>query len=167
MSSSRKIYLAALLTEAVRVLREAAPPAPPPPVPAAGAVPPSPVPPAPATNASAAAPPVDPNAPPPSAGAEPPKPFDVDAMIDRLNVIRGGKSFADPEVYGQLTAYFKTMSDADKAVVDNFLQSIGKIVIQVDSAQQSGAAGAQPPMNQAPAPVAPAPAPGAAPPAGV
>ena len=119
--------------------------------------------PAPATNASATAPPVDPNAPP-AAGGEAAKPFDLDALIDRLNVIRGGKSFADPEVYGQLTTYFKGMSDADKSVVDMFLQTIGKIVIQVDSTQQTGSNMAQPPMNQAPtppaAPVAAAPAPG-------
>lgn len=129
----------------------------------AGAVPPSPVPPAAATNAPAPPPPVDPNVPPAVPGEEA-KPFDLDAMIDRLNVIRGGKSFADPEVYGQLTSYFKSTSDADKAVIDKFLQSIGKIVIQVDASQQGSASGpAQPAMNQAP--VAPAPAPGAAPPA--
>jgi hypothetical protein len=77
-------------------------------------------------------------------------------MIDRLNVIRGGKSFADPEVYGQLTSYFKATSETDKAVIDRFLQSIGKIVIQVDQSPSSG--NAQPPMNQNPAAPAPAPA---------
>jgi hypothetical protein len=83
-------------------------------------------------------------------------------MIDRLNVIRGGKSFADPEVYGQLTTHFNAMSEADKAVVDRFLQMIGKTVIQVDTTQQSsGTTGnTQPAMNQAPAPAAPAAAPG-------
>lgn len=150
------------MREAVRVLREAEQP--PPMGQQPGAVPPSPTPPAPATNASAVAPPVDPNAPPP-AGGEGAKPFDLDALIDRLNVIRGGKSFADPEVYGQLTSHFKSMSESDKSIVDRFLQSIGKIVIQVDETQQSGSATAQPAMNQAP-PVAAAPAP-AAPPAGV
>lgn len=151
---SRKLYLNALMHEAVRVLKEAEQPLP---APQAGAVPPSPTPPAPATNASAAAPPADPNAPPPVAGVEGANPFDLDALIDRLNVIRGGKSFADPEVYGQLTSYFKAMSEADKAVVDKFLQAIGKIVIQVDATQQTGSTSAQPPMNQAPAaPAAPA-----------
>jgi hypothetical protein len=106
---------------------------------------------------------VDPNAPPAPAGADPPKPFDLDVLIDRLNVIRGGKSFADPEVYGQLTSSFKAMSDADKAVIDRFLQTIGKIVIQVDVTQQSSAGGSQPAMNQTPAA---APAPAAPPPAG-
>ena len=155
---SRKLYLAALLTEAIRIVKEAE--TPPPQTAPGGAVPPSPVPPAPATNTTAATPPTDPNAPP-AAGGEQPKPFDLDVLIDRLNVIRGGKSFADPEVYGQLTSYFKATSDSDKAVIDRFLQDIGKIVIQVDTTQQGGSGMAQPPMNQSPAPVAPASAPDA------
>lgn len=150
---SRKLYLNALLHEAVRVLKEAEQPLP---APQQSAVPPGPVPPAPATNASATAPATDPNAPPPVAGVEGAQPFDLDSLIDRLNVIRGGKSFADPEVYGQLTAYFKAMSEADKGIVDKFLQAIGKIVIQVDATQQTGSATAQPPMNQSPTPAAPA-----------
>lgn len=152
--SSRKLYLAALLTEAVRIIKEAE--MPPPQTPPGSAVPPSPVPPAGATNAPPPTPPVDPNAVP-GASTDQPKPFDLDALIDRLNVIRGGKSFADPEVYGQLTSYFKATSDTDKAVIDKFLQSIGKIVIQVDTTQQgSSAASAQPAMNQTPAAAPPA-----------
>lgn len=160
MSAHRKLYLSALLTEAVRILKEQDPAVPP--APGGSAVPPSPVPPAPATNGAPpapAAPPVDPNAAP----AADAKPFDVDSMIERLNVIRGGKSFADPEVYGQLTSFFKTLSDADKAAIDKFLQSIGKVVIQVDASQQGTTATAQPPMNQGPAPVAAAPTPAPAP----
>ena len=54
-----------------------------------------------------AAPPVDVSAP---AGTPAPKEFTVDDMIERLNVIRGGRSFTDPEVYGQLVSFFKTLS---------------------------------------------------------
>jgi len=159
---SRKLYLASLLTEAVRIVKEAQQPPAAPPAPPAGtqAVPASPVPPSPATNAQGPSG-ADPNAPPP-AGGEQPKPFDLDVLIDRLNVIRGGKSFADPEVYGQLTTYFNGLNDTDKAVIDRFLQSIGKIVIQVDNNQNSGSNTAQPPMNQTPA-APPAPAASAAP----
>jgi hypothetical protein len=94
-----------------------------------------------------------------------PKPFDVDSMIERMNIIRGGRSFADPEVYGQLTSYFKGLNEADKAIIDRFLQDINKIVIQVDTTQQvaGGGGGAQPPAGPAPtapAPAAPAAAPG-------
>jgi len=78
-------------------------------------------------------------------------------MIERLNIIRGGKSFSDPEVYGQLTTYFKGLNDADKAAIDRFLQSINKIVIQVDTTTQGDqGGGAQPPMSQGTPPVAPA-----------
>lgn len=156
---SRKLYLAALITEAVRVIKEAQGDVPP----TGQAVPPSPVPPATATNAPPPSPAPDGAPTPPPVDGEQPKPFDLDTLIDRLNVIRGGKSFADPEVYGHLTTYFNSLNDADKASVDRFLQSIGKIVIQVDNAQQTGSGNAQPAMNQAPAPVATAPAPGGAP----
>lgn len=156
---NRKIYLKALLLEAVRILKEQDP--------AGTAVPPSPVPPAPATNTTATTTaPATPNpgVAPPADGNQP-KPFDVDQMIERLNVIRGGKSFADPEVYGQLTTYFKGLSDADKAAIERFLQSINKIVIQVDTTTQDNqSGGAQPPMNQSqPAPVSAAPPPTATP----
>lgn len=152
---NRKIYLEALLREAVRFLKEQDPAAAP-----GSAVPPSPVPPAPATNA---APPTQPPGTPAPAGTPPvdgnqPKPFDVDQMIERLNIIRGGKSFSDPEVYGQLTTYFKGLNDADKAAIDRFLQSINKVVIQVDTTTQgSQGGGAQPPMSQGTPPVAPTP----------
>jgi hypothetical protein len=153
---ARKRLLAAYLLEAQRILKEQAPV---PPTPGASAVPPSPVPPAQATNTSAAMPPA-----PPVPGAQPgqdgqPKPFDVDSMIERMNIIRGGRSFADPEVYGQLTAYFKGLNETDKAVIDRFLQDVNKIVIQVDTTQQvaGGGGGAQPPVAP------PAAAPGAAP----
>lgn len=160
---ARKRLLAAYLLEAQRILREQAPM---PPTPGGSAVPPSPVPPAPATNTAASMPP----APPVPGAAQPgqdgqPKPFDVDTMIERMNIIRGGQSFADPEVYGQLTSFFKGLSEPDKAVIDKFLQDINKIVIQVDTTQQVGGGNmAQPPVGQpgaAPAPAAPAPAPGA------
>jgi hypothetical protein len=80
-------------------------------------------------------------------------------MIERMNIIRGGRSFADPEVYGQLTSYFKGLNETDKAVIDRFLQDVNKIVIQVDTTQQvaGGGGGAQPPVAP------PAAAPGAAP----
>lgn len=147
---SRKLYLAALIQEAKRIIQEAGEQ---PPQPQQQAVPPSPVPPAPATNAPPPTP--SPEAPQPPEGAGEVKPFDIDALIDRLNVIRGGKSFADPEVYGQLTTWFKSTNEADKAVIDRFLQSIGKIVIQVDTNQQTTTSGnTQPPMNQTP-PVTP------------
>lgn len=157
---ARKRLLAAYLLEAQRMLKEQAPMPPPP---GGSAVPPSPVPPAPATNTAAAAMPPAPPVP----GAQPgqdmqQKPFDVDSMIERMNIIRGGRSFADPEVYGQLTSYFKGLNETDKAVIDRFLQDVNKIVIQVDTTQQvaGGGGGAQPPVAPPAAPGTAAPAPG-------
>lgn len=164
---ARTRLLNAYLLEAQRFLREQAPGMPAPVVPPVSSpVPPSPVPPAPATNTSAAAP-STPQTPGMPAGQDgQPKPFDVDTMIERMNIIRGGRSFADPEVYGQLTSYFKGLNEADKAIIDRFLQDINKIVIQVDTTRQvaGGGGGAQPPAGPAPtaptAPAAPAAAPG-------
>lgn len=149
MSEQRKNYLRFLLSESVRLIREQGEmPAP------VSAVPPA-APPAPDLGM----------APQPGADASQdssPEPFTVDEMIERLNVIRSGKSFSDPEVYGQLTTYFRGLSDADKAVIDRFLQGLGKVVIQVDTAQQSGTQGGAPPPPPLPAaqppPSAPSPA---------
>ena len=113
-----------------------------------------------------AAPPADVSAPPaPEANADKPKEFTVDDMIERLNVIRGGRSFTDPEVYGQLVTYFKTLSDEQKTAMETFLMDLGKIVINVNeqesppSPEVSAAPPATPPAPAAvpPAPTAPAP----------
>jgi hypothetical protein len=71
----------------------------------------------------------DPNAPP-AQGAQSEE-MTLDSMIERLNVIRGGKSFTDPEIYGQLTSYFKTLTPENKTIIDGFLQSVSKVMIDV------------------------------------
>jgi len=76
------------------------------------------------------------------------QPLTVDSMIDRLNVIRGGKSFSDPEVYGQLTTMFKQLPDPDKMSLDKVLMEIGKVIV---NAQENTQGGAQPPPAQNPA----------------
>jgi hypothetical protein len=73
------------------------------------------------------------------------KPITVDSMIDRLNVIRGGRSFKDPEVYGDLTRFFKRLPDAEKTQLDAILMEVGKIVI---NAQGDVSAGSQPSQGQ-------------------
>jgi hypothetical protein len=85
------------------------------------------------------------------------EPLTIDSVINRLNVIRGGKSFADPEVYGQLTTMFKTMPDQDKITLDRILADVGKTVINVpqDQGQQEppeaqNIRATQMPMNAAP-----------------
>lgn len=94
-----------------------------------------------------------------TAGGSDGQPLTVDGLIERLNVIRGGKSFSDPEVFGSLTALFKTLSDQDKRSLDNILLEIGKVVINAETndqqqqgqppAQQASGQGQQPPAPQA------------------
>ncbi len=97
------------------------------------------------------------------------QPLTVDSLIDRLNVIRGGKSFSDPEVYGQLTSLFKSMSAEDQSSIDRILMDIGKSVMNTQEGQpgQTGnqaQVGMPPPANAAPAGGAPQPVAGGSPP---
>ena len=121
------------------------------------------------------APPADVSAPPsPETPAGQTKEFTVDDMIERLNVIRGGRSFTDPEVYGQLVTFFKKQSDEQKQSIEQFLIEIGKIVINVneqeepggnDTEEYSAAPPATPPPAAAAAPAPTSPAAPAGPPA--
>ena len=116
-----------------------------------------------------ATPPADVSAPPspeaPAAGQ--PNEFTVDDMIERLNVIRGGRSFTDPEVYGQLVTFFKKQNDDQKTQIQQFLIEIGKIVINVNEQETPPGSEASPvpPATPAaqpavpPTPTAPAAAP--------
>jgi hypothetical protein len=119
---------------------------------------------APAGIPAPATPPADVSAPPspeaPTTESQP-KEFTVDDMIERLNVIRGGRSFTDPEVYGQLVTFFKKQTDEQKQAIEAFLVEIGKIVINVNeqeapAAEQTSAA--PPATPPAATPAAPAPA---------
>jgi len=146
VSERRKRYLESLIKEALTsALLEQGQPSAAPPAPA-------PAPPAPAPDAAATPPP-----PPGADVASGQQPFTVDDMIERLNVIRGGRSFTDPEVYGRLVTYFKTLEDGAKESLETFLVELGKIVIDVGS-EGAGQKAADPS-----APLAP-PAPAAAPP---
>ena len=86
-------------------------------------------------------------------------------MIERFNVIRAGKSFDDPEVFGQLTTLYKSMEDDQKQKLDALLWNIGKIVQNVADKATVGAPNEEmmeaPPPGAAP-PMAPPPALGAA-----
>ena len=91
-----------------------------------------------------------------SSGGEPintsGEPLSIDTMIDRLNIIRGGKSFSDPEVYGQLTTLYKGLSDQDKVSLDNVLTAVGKIVAQQQQTQPSTAGQSSGPPPGQPSP---------------
>jgi hypothetical protein len=87
------------------------------------AVPPSSVPPAPETNQPEVQTPVDQQ--PENQQTE----FTVDDVIKKLNVLRGGKSLTDPEIYGRLTTFFKDLDESKRESLNFLLTELGKVVI--------------------------------------
>lgn len=134
-NSIRAFKLENLIKEAVTLalyeqkLHEADPNMAPPPVAPAQANA-GPVPPAPQQ------PPLEQAADPMAAPPQQNQPLTVDTMIERLNVIRGGRSFTDPEIYGQLTTFFKRLSPEQTQSIDQFLQDLSKIVVNVEQQPQ-------------------------------
>jgi hypothetical protein len=61
--------------------------------------------------------------------------FDVDEMVDKLNVLRGSRSFTDPEVYGRLNTFFNNLTQEQKNSIDWLLTELGKIVIDASEQQ--------------------------------
>jgi hypothetical protein len=150
----RQRFIEYLIKEAVvNVLAEQEPPF------ATSAVPPSPVAASPETNVQQ-----------PEVQTEPAAPeqeqFTVEAMVDKLNVLRGGRSFTDPEVFGRLTTFFNGLTDEQKTNMESTLTELGKAVIGAteeeagleDPQQQQQSSGAAQPPPPAPTPAA-APAP--------
>lgn len=155
--SLRKNLIALSLFNAATLLREqeeAAMPAPaaaPPPSPPAGAAPPSP------ESEPAGEAPTD----------EQGNPITLDKLIDRMNIIRSGLSFEDPEVYGKLTTFFKELPVEEKVQLHKQLSAVGAIVQSQNPQQEKGAAPGEPAPPEAtpPAEASPPAAPAAPPPA--
>ena len=77
--------------------------------------------------------------------------FSVDGMVDKLNVLRGGRSFTDPEVFGRLTTFFNNLTDEQRNSTDWLLTELGMVVIdaseeQVDPQNQQQTQQTQPPQ---------------------
>ena len=93
----------------------------------------------------------------------------LEQMIDRINIIRSGLSFEDPEVFGKLTALYKAMPSDEKIKFNKQLKDIGAVVQNQEVNKGDGASPEAPamPPEAAPAPAAPPPpaAPAAPPPA--
>ena len=146
LTERRARFLENLLQEAiVNILAEQdAAPAPEAPAPSAAAEP------APAPPASALPP-----TPPAEAGTpEKKEELTVDDMIERLNVIRGGRSFKDNDVYAKLVLFFGKLTEEQKAALQSQLIDIGQAVINVPEDDK----GSSPPAAEpeaAPAPAAP------------
>jgi hypothetical protein len=52
----------------------------------------------------------------------------LDAVVDRLNSIRSGKSFKDSLIQQRFEEYFKSLSEAERAAMFSFLKGIAQIV---------------------------------------
>lgn len=103
------------------------------------------------------------------------KPVALDDVVDRLNVIRGGKSLKDPQVYTELNTYFAGLQEQDRKQLFDFLNKISQIITGTaaddPNAPQTAGTPAIPPDETvppaapvaAPAPAAPVAAPAPAP----
>jgi hypothetical protein len=98
--------------------------------------------------------PVDPNAPaaPPAQVA-----MSLDDLIEKLNLIRGGRSFTDPEVYTKMGEVFKTFTDQQKTNLDASLSKVIDVIVNPDEQQPAPAPAAPPAQDQAPQNPPPAP----------
>lgn len=145
------------LTEAVKLFMEA------------GEMPPAPAPtPEPAPVDTGTPPPAQPPVPdqvPPEQDKE--KPLDVDTLIGQLNSVRGGRSFSDPDVYKQLTAYYATIQPEDRVILDRILKGITDVVTAPAPQQPEQPPGGEIPPSSSgtPQPVPPTAPPAAPPPA--
>jgi hypothetical protein len=127
--------------------------------------------PAPAPAPAGAIPPAQGNAP----GAQ--QPITVDDIIDKLNIVRAGRSTKDADVKRELDEYIAQFNEDEKMALVAFLQGLGQILTSgVDSADAADPAdpyalqikkslgastanavrGATPAVSASPAPAAPA-----------
>lgn len=85
-------------------------------------------------------------------------PLTIDKLIDRMNIIRSGLSFKDPEVFGKLTSFYRTLPTESKQTLHKQLSDIGAIVQSQNPASGGGGVeqSAPPPPPPPPPPAAPA-----------
>jgi pyruvate dehydrogenase E2 component (dihydrolipoamide acetyltransferase) len=111
--------------------------------------------PAPAPAPAPAAAPAAPAPGQPAAPAENAEPITLDDIIEKLNIIRSGRSTKDDDVKSELENYILQFSEEDKASLLAFLDGLGRILtIDEQNAQQATTPGAPPPAS-APAPPPP------------
>lgn len=149
----RKSIIALTLLEAAQALREQqAPPPAPEPV-AAPPAPPAPVAAAPEAGVSPAPTGV-------AIDAETGEALTLDDILERLNIIRSGKSFSDPAVYANLSNWYQKLPPDEQTKLNESLKTIGAIVqSQQPEIAQTNPLAATPEQPAPAAPPAPVPAP--------
>lgn len=80
-------------------------------------------------------PPVQQTAPEAAPEQPPVQVMSLDEMIESLNMIRGGRSFTDPEVYTKLGEVYKTFSDTQKSELGTSLKKIVEVIINPGQVQ--------------------------------
>lgn len=102
---------------------------------------------APSPAPAAPAPPATPAAPGGQAApAENAEPITLDDIIEKLNIIRSGRSTKDDDVKSELENYILQFSEEDKSSLLAFLDGLGRILtIDEQNAQQAATPGAPPP----------------------
>ena len=89
-----------------------------------------------------------------AAPAENAEPITLDDIIEKLNIIRSGRSTKDDDVKSELENYILQFTEEDKTSLLAFLDGLGRILtIDEQNAQQAATPGAPPPApGPAPAP---------------
>lgn len=107
-----------------------------------------------------AVPPADPNAAP-----APQATMSLDDLIEKLNLIRGGRSFTDPEVYTKMGEVFKGFTDQQKVDLQTSLTKVIDVIVNPDEQAQPQQPGQAPQVPQSttpqPPPASPTPQAGA------
>lgn len=57
-----------------------------------------------------------------------PSSINVDAIIDKLNIVRSGRSTKDKEIKTQMDSYVKNLDDAERVALYGFLKGLGDIM---------------------------------------
>ena len=60
----------------------------------------------------------------------PPEEVTLDAVQDKLNIIRSGKSLDDSEIKEEMQKYIDELEESEKVALYSFLKAIGQIVAQ-------------------------------------
>lgn len=111
--------------------------------------------PAEAPDANTTAPEAVPASPAPAEEVE----FTVDDMVERMNTIRGGRSFADPEVYSRLIELYNSFTPEQIGALDFALNGIGRAVTGLEDSEDAEEVAQPTPEKTEPAAAAtPAPA---------
>lgn len=98
------------------------------------------------------------------------EPFTIDVMVEKLNTLRGGRSYTDPEIYGKLTTFFNNLTEEQRVSMEWYLNELSKIVMDIETSEppnhnpQQQTQSTPPPQNNSDGPGSSSPPPQQVPP---